>query len=504
MRGAPSLTRRLLVSSVVALGVMATVGGWLLRNNMLTIGYQLMDANLIQFAQSLSLFEQYIEGQHSGVFDPQAGRSSRSVGAEYTVPLGDENLLVPDAVASHQLLPPTRAQIQKNATVYEDFNLSYSMVFQVWDKYQERLIVRSKLAPAVPMLSLAQTDQGFTDVEQEGKQWRIYTLVNRDGTRVIFVAHEPSVMRLIASEVVARIGWPSVLFLTVLLGVWAWVVVRGLRPLRRLSQAISERSTLHLEPVPVGNSPVEILPLIEELNRLMVKLADSLRHERQFTGNAAHELRTPLAVIDALSQTAMLKQDLGLLPKIMEATQNARGQIDQLLTLARIDGYVALGDSRRISPLAVAQRVCADLMNVYGVDRVDFELVGDFEVTVVSSEELLSILLKNVLENALVHATPLAGTKPSISVTIAMLEPPVVPFSCVTLCIQDNGAPIDVANLGRFTERFFRADGASSAQGFGIGLSIVQKICEVHQAQLSIEPRSDAPNGLCVRVDFRA
>lgn len=224
----------------------------------------------------------------------------------------------------------------------------------------------------------------------------------------------------------------------------------------------------------------------------MGSLEDSLNKERHFTGNAAHELRTPLAVIDTLTQTAIKTQDVSLLPKIKEATNHARRQIEQLLTLARLDANIGLIQAHDVNLYAMCQNVCADLLNIQ-TKKMDIQLHGDEATFIHSTEEITYILLKNIIDNAMKHV-PTDGSG-YVQIDIAATPAP-------NIRISDNGTGILPEQLTQITERFFLAEQAHD--GFGIGLSIVQRICQLHQAKLMIENRTDGQAGLCVQVIYPA
>ena len=220
----------------------------------------------------------------------------------------------------------------------------------------------------------------------------------------------------------------------------------------------------------------------------MHTLEDSLNKERHFTGNAAHELRTPLAVIDTLTQTAIKTQDPTILPKIKAAADHARRQIEQLLTLARLDANAGLNKAAPVNLYNMCQTVSADLFNVHA-KPVEIQLHGDHDSIVQSTPEMLYILLKNLIDNAMSHTPEHGIVRIDVS---ASLQPSVQ--------ITDTGTGIAPEQLTRITERFYRAE--QKHEGFGIGLSIVQRICQLHQATLSITNREDGQTGLCVRILF--
>ena len=352
-----------------------------------------------------------------------------------------------------------------------------------------QLIIRSASAPESPLTTFA---QGFSDQSVGDRQWRTYVHVDREQRRVIMVAQEQLLTNHLIQEIVTRLISPIALGFILLLGLFYALIRRSLRPLEALNQAVASRSPIDLRPIELPHAPKEIAPVVHSINTLMQSLEESLNKERHFTGNAAHELRTPLSVIDTLTQTAIKTQDLSLLPKIKSATDHARRQIEQLLTLARLDANAGLSQVQTVNLYTCAQTVIADLFNIRR-KNVEIQLHGDANTTVQSTQELMYILLKNIIENAITHTperTP-DGAIGSIHVHIEQTPTP-------QIRVTDSGNGIAPEQLQRITERFYRAE--QRHDGFGIGLSIVQRICQLHQARLSIANRTDGHSGLEVRI----
>lgn len=469
-----SISTRLLVWS---LSVLLLAG--ILTAAQLAIGVrkemrELIDANLMQYASSVYMLEQKVQG-YGHVSEPPKLEHHEEAEEEDEAKEKPQNPVTPP-----QPLPEVKTKVSS------EFYRGYAFAFQIWDLASAQLIIRSAGAPETALTSF---EQGFSDQTVGEQQWRTYVHIDRAQQRVIMVAQEQLLTQHLIREIVLRLISPMTVGFLILLALFYFLIRRGLRPLAELNQAIAQRSPIDLRPIELAQAPREIAPVVHSINDLMHSLEESLNKERHFTGNAAHELRTPLSVIDTLTQTAIKTQDLSLLPKIKHATDHARRQIEQLLTLARLDANAGLSQVQNVKLYTCAQNVIADLFNIRA-KQVAIELHGAQDTTVASTDELMYILLKNIIENAITH-TP----EDSAGIQVQIMQTPIPQIR-----ITDSGAGLAPEALQRITERFYRAE--QRHDGFGIGLSIVQRICQLHQAQLTIANRTDGHSGLCVNIQF--
>ena len=368
---------------------------------------------------------------------------------------------------------------------------SRRVAFQVWEGGRV-LRLHSANAPSQP---LANREQGFSDSVVDGTHWRVFSTWDESGKNLIHVAELSGVREDLARGIAANLLKPLLISLP-LLAFLLWVAVaRGLNPLVKLTSEVAQREPDNLTALDVETAPSEVVPLIQRLNRLFVSIAASLHKERRFTADAAHELRTPVAGIKAQAQVARAAANEAernhALDNAILGCDRAAHLIEQLLTLARID---SLGDDLRetCNLSGIAAEVIAALAPAALNQNVRLELMEGDEVTVQGNPVLLRILLRNLIDNAVRH------TLPSTSVWISVGHKE----GGACLAVNDNGPGLAQADLTRLTERFFRPVGTQGS-GSGLGLSIVKRIAEIHNASLSIAPRHEG-TGLSVMVTFKS
>ena len=367
------------------------------------------------------------------------------------------------------------------------------VAFQIWDKEQQ-LRLHSANAPQQP---LANKERGFSDATIDGHRWRVFSTWDESGEYLIHVAERTEVRDELARGIAGNLLRP-LWFSLPLLALLLWVaVMRGLRPLDQLAREVEQREPDNLSALDASSAPREVVPLIERLNRLFVRIDASMQKERRFTADAAHELRTPVAAIKAQAQVARAasgeEERIHALDNAILGCDRAAHLIDQLLTLARVDtldrGVAEPCQLRSIAAEAIAALAPAALEK-----GVRFELLagGASNVSEVRGNSgLLRVLLRNLLDNAVKHTPP--GTLVQVSVAH---EP-----GAVNLSVSDNGPGIPEQERDKVLERFYRPLD-TQASGSGLGLSIVQRIAEVHGATLQIQPASEG-RGLRVTVSFK-
>jgi len=281
----------------------------------------------------------------------------------------------------------------------------------------------------------------------------------------------------IVADFYGNVGWITLPILLVLLVADIAIFSRALRPLRDASEIAGEigpaRPGLRL---PTDEIPREVRPLVSAVNQGLDRLEEAFRIQREFTADAAHELRTPLSV---------LRTRLDLL-RDQEAGQALRRDVEgmahvisQLLDIAELDSLV-IHPTERADLRAVATEIAEFIAPLALAQGKDIALVGSAEpVWVKGNAEMLGRAIRNLAENAINH-TPAGSTVEFV------VE------ACGTVSVLDQGPGISEDERNLIFQRFWRRD-RRKAGSSGLGLSIVQRIAELHSAVVTVENRK--PNG---------
>ncbi|WP_429070506.1 ATP-binding protein [Aeromonas dhakensis] len=361
-----------------------------------------------------------------------------------------------------------------------------NLYFQLLSE-QGGILLRSPSAPSQPLGALA---PGFNSVTKDNHEWRTFTLYNQDAQTWLIVAERDDERSELASKMATLTMLPLLITLPFLLGLLWWLISRGLAPLRQLAQAIGERHPANLSPLNLKIRAQELTPLTNEINRLMHALADTIEREKQFTNEAAHELRTPLAVLRIHSENALAAEDAESrqhsLQKMLLALDRSDRLLRQLLTQARIDNQQGL-ELSELNLNQLLQGTLATLAPIALKKDQQLSLEGTEQLTVMGQATLLELMFSNLIDNALRY-------------TQAQGE--IVVEACqeghrVRVDIRDNGPGIPTAALSRLCERFFRVN-PQQGDGVGLGMAIVSRIAHLHGADLDIHNRPEG--GLEVSV----
>ena len=277
--------------------------------------------------------------------------------------------------------------------------------------------------------------------------------------------------------------------------VWAGLR-RGLRPMLRLRNAIARRAPSDLTPIDPGQVQGEVRPLIDAFNLHAARLDQLIAARRRFLDDASHQLRTPLAAlktqVDFSLGNPSESDKRALLHDIRHTTEQTIRLVNQLLVLARAEPQGVPGTEMAAVDLAeLARATTAELVPDARRKLIDLGFEADpGAATVNGNRLLLHELIVNLVDNA-IRYTPERG-----SVTVAVAHA----AGRVLLEVSDTGPGIPHAERARVFERFYRGSTAS-AQGSGLGLSIVQDICRSHGARIELAVAAGG-TGLLARVAF--
>lgn len=349
--------------------------------------------------------------------------------------------------------------------------------------------------PEGDLLPRAPGVKGFTDVTINKKAWRLYYLDDPDtGWRVCVGQQIGERNELILSYIAAQV-LPWAAGLPVLIGLLIWFMRRALAPVRALSSDIEGRAPDDRRPLSLEAVPGELVPLVHAMNRLLARVSDSIEHERRLTADAAHEMRTPLAALKAQWEIAERSPDAD---ERAQARANVASGIDrigrlvsQLLTLSRLEDASAPPSRQPVNWLPVAQQALSDCVGLAQQKQVDVELEwpaqGHPPLPVAGDTSLLSLMLRNLLDNAIRYSPPGALVT--------------VDFQPDGITVRDQGPGVAPDVLARLGDRFFRGGSGQREQGHGLGISIARRVARLHGLEIAFANRTDgAGKGLAVRI----
>ena len=296
--------------------------------------------------------------------------------------------------------------------------------------------------------------------------------------------HPDVIIDDIVASYLARVAWFTIPILLLLLIIDILIVRRALRPVTRasdLARAI-EPGRIDLR-LPTGDVPAEVRPLVLAVNQALDRIEEGFRVQREFTADAAHELRTPLAVLRARIDTLSDRDTASALRSDLE---NMTHVVNQLLAVAELEASAA-GAMELVDLHDICSEVAASLAPIAIAQKKDIALIGaDAPVLVRGNAPMLHRAIRNLAENALRHTPEGKG------VEIGVAGDGVV-------SVSDEGPGIAPAERELIFRRFWRRD-RSRADGAGLGLAIVSRIVEAHAGRIEVTNRASGGAMFSIRL----
>ncbi|MBO3660983.1 two-component sensor histidine kinase [Acinetobacter variabilis] len=295
------------------------------------------------------------------------------------------------------------------------------------------------------------------------------------------------------------LGFAGILFI---LWILQWLILRfaikrQLRPLNKISREIGSKSAQDLSPVQSPDPEItELQPIVRQLNAMLSRLEKSLAAEQRFTADASHELRSPLSAIQMRLQVLKRKyQENSQLRQALQMIQNDvnRGTqiLENLLLLARLDPeHAEQLPKQQVNLKVLIQDVLQALQPFAQEKEIHWNLKLE-DAVIEANAELIFSCIRNLVDNA-IRYTPMQG-----QVEIRTI----VESQNLQVVIENSGEGIQADVLQRLGERFYRALGTRT-QGSGLGLSICQKIIQLHTAKIDYAP--SVLGGLKVSLIFQS
>ncbi len=360
------------------------------------------------------------------------------------------------------------------------------VVVQIWTA-DGRIIYPPRLRADLPTRALL----GFADIVVQGKTWRTFSVAT--GERVIQVAQPEQIRQKLAAGAALRSVLPLFLIAPLLaLGLW-WLAARALAPLQRVTDDVRARDEQSLQALPTQGLPDEVGPLVGALNALLQRLGASLDAQRAFVADAAHELRSPLTALKLQMQLLQRAPDDAARADAVRALsagiERAARLVEQLLSLARAEPGAPIVTHARVDLVEVARTALAETVPFANARGTSLELIADAPVAVHGDAAALTVLARNLADNAVRYAP--AGSRVELRVRADAGVP--------TLLVDDAGPGIAPTDRERVFDRFYR-HAAGDEPGSGLGLAIVRGIAQQHHASVTL---ADSPlGGLRVAVAF--
>lgn len=351
-----------------------------------------------------------------------------------------------------------------------------ALACQIWSEHGHLLAVSS----GAPERRLADLSSGFATREIEGVPWRVYALSAPERGVRILVGEQVDLRRQLVSDIAAGMLVPFVVLIPLIAALVWFGIGRGLLPLDRLGRSIEQRHPDSLTAITPDPIPAEVRPLVASINRLFARLKTAFDRERQFTSDAAHELRTPLAALKAHVQLARAAPDPAAREQALAHLETAADRtahlVEALLILARLE-IEDESPQATADPEALVDEVVNQLAHIATSRNITLRLKARETLPALHiAPSALAVGLRNLVENALRYA-PVDGR---VSLAFEVLPDAV-------LCeVRDNGPGIPERELIQVRERFRRGSNAVGP-GSGLGLSIVERIAARYGGEFTLE-----------------
>lgn len=381
----------------------------------------------------------------------------------------------------------TAKDTKPNITVAGDADLD-DIAIAAWDRQGRHLLVDTGSVDIPNRTDVS----GFVNITLNQEPWRVYYLQAPDAALVVAAGQklyerQELVWSLMGSQIL-----PWLLVLPLL--VWAMTVAirMALSPVLTLTDNLNQRQADDLQALSVQDQPQELQPLLQAMNQLFVRVESLLQRERRFTADAAHELRTPLAVLRAQWEVMQSATDEGERKHAQQQLETGFGRMERLVTqmlqMSRLDATERLPQAQSVDWAQVLEQAVCDVLPLSDQRQIEMGCEwpepASSALPVVGDPILMGVLMRNLLDNAVRYA-------PAHSKVDMVL-------SAEALVITNEVSGLASERIARWGERFHRPPGAEQV-GSGLGASIVQRVADLHGLHVHVE----APDEQHVSVSLR-
>lgn len=398
-------------------------------------------------------------------------------------------------IVNGRVVLPHRPQINQRGRM---MNQSSSMMPEpsladLFDKHQDIIIAPLFGQPGETFYLPLGVDDGFYTVMINDQRVRAFVATTQDNIR--FVVARPLA---IIEDLISRSQWASfarfTIMILLLVPIVVFVVSLMFAAVNRMALEVYRRQENDLRPLE-GKVPSELDVFISSLNRLFSRTAESIKNERRFIADAAHEMRTPLTALSLQAETFpeeglpdKAREKLGELRK---AISRQRDLTNKLLTLARSQVHSVHIEKTNFAVKDLFVEIIEELGSLADEGNIDLGVEGEVDCVLCSDLSTVRTIMTNLVSNALKYC----GRNGQVDLKCIDTE------EMIYLVVQDNGPGIDKEELPHVFEPFYRVGGDSSKiTGTGLGLAIVASSCQLLGAQIKLE--NAQPHGLIAKVGF--
>ena len=321
---------------------------------------------------------------------------------------------------------------------------------------------------------------GLHTVDTGAGDLRVFVRDGKNGLRTV-VSQPTDVRDEIAINSAVRTLIPLLLLLPILVWLIAYIVRNELAPIMRLSRSLDEQPAERPRAITDNDLPLEIIPFVHAINRLLERVNKLMLQQRRFIADAAHELRSPLTALSLQSQNlksaGTIEAVRDRIVPLQKGIERAHLLTEQLLSLARMQSGESAGSDIDVS--AIARELVADYLPLAESKRIDLGIEEVAQLHLHAEAESLRVIIKNALENAMKY-TPAEG-----KVTLRVIAE----NNNGVIEIIDNGPGIPVVEQERVFDPFYRIPDSNVA-GSGLGLAIAREAAirlggtlSIHNAQ---------------------
>ena len=362
--------------------------------------------------------------------------------------------------------------------------------FQIWRNGKLYLSNSNIIVPDIKGIP-----EGFSTLQIKQEMWRFYYHQSKSASeRKIYTFVKENGKYSFIDPLIEIVGFHLIAEIITIIFIILFAVYQSLRPLRTIVNDIAFKNYNNLDSIPLVDIPQETIPLVTSINSLLARLHKSISLEKEFTAHAAHELKTPLAALKMQAQVALNEKSKNIqkqqIEKIVSGVNRANHVVSQMLMLAQYEGEVCI-KRQELNLSEVINIVAEDLSPFIIKKQIRIEKEYENNLLVIANKDSIYVLIKNILDNAIRYSPDRSR----------ILLQTTFDKGKFILLVEDEGIGIPVDIRDKIFERFYRGENIDGSEGSGLGLSIVQRICEINDITIQAKPR-DNGQGSIFQITF--